>query len=204
MTVKLRLARHGSKRRPYYRIVAANDTARRDGRYLEAVGTYEPILDPPSVTLKRERVTYWLGQGAQPTPTVKNILNQFMEAEDLPSFGRRKPVPQVEAKKVEAPAPAAKEEKAAEEAPAAEAAPEEAPAAEAAAEEAPAAEAAAEEAPAAEAVAEEAPAAEAAAEEAPAAEAAAEEAPAAEAAPEEAPAAEAAPAEEAKKDEAAE
>ena len=58
MTVKLRLARHGSKKRPYYRIVAANADARRDGRYLEAVGTYEPILDPPSVTLRRDRVTF--------------------------------------------------------------------------------------------------------------------------------------------------
>ena len=135
MTVKLRLARHGSKKRPYYRIVAANAEARRDGRYLEAVGTYEPILDPPSVTLKRERVTYWLDQGAQPTPTVQNILRKFMEAEDLPSFGRRKPAPKVEAKKIEVPAPAEKEEKA-EEAPA-----EEAPAEEAAAEEAPAEEA---------------------------------------------------------------
>ena len=170
MTVKLRLARHGSKKRPYYRIVAANAEARRDGRYLEAVGTYEPILDPPSVTLKRERVTFWLDQGAQPTPTVNNILKQFMEAEDLPSFGRRKAVPKVEAKKVEAPAPVEKEEKA-EEAPKEEAAAEEAPK-----EEAPKEEAAAEEAPKEEAKKEEAPKEEAAAEEAPKEEAKKEEA----------------------------
>jgi len=82
MVVKLRLARHGSKKKPYYRIVAANDTARRDGRFIEHLGSYDPAYSPPAVSLKRDRVRYWLGEGAQATHTVNNILKEFMERED--------------------------------------------------------------------------------------------------------------------------
>ena len=74
MSVKIRLARHGSKKRPYYRIVVASTEAPRDGRFLELVGTYDPLKDPAEVTLKHDRLKNWIEKGAVPSPTVKNIL----------------------------------------------------------------------------------------------------------------------------------
>jgi small subunit ribosomal protein S16 len=76
MAVKIRLARHGTKKRPFYRIVVADSESPRDGRFLEKVGTYNPLQDPAQVTLDAERIQYWLRQGAQPTVTVKNILKK--------------------------------------------------------------------------------------------------------------------------------
>lgn len=76
MTVKIRLARHGAKKRPFYRIVVANSESPRDGRYLENVGTYDPKENPTRVTLKTERVQYWLSKGATPTDTVKTLLKK--------------------------------------------------------------------------------------------------------------------------------
>jgi small subunit ribosomal protein S16 len=74
MAVKIRLARHGAKKKPFYRIVVANSESPRDGRYLENVGTYDPKETPTRVTLKTERVQHWLGKGATPTDTVKTLL----------------------------------------------------------------------------------------------------------------------------------
>ncbi|MDJ0830087.1 MAG: 30S ribosomal protein S16 [Desulfobacterales bacterium] len=76
MAVKIRLARHGAKKRPFYRIVAADGEMPRDGRFLEILGTYNPLLDPAEVTLKNERIRYWIDQGAQPSDTVKNLLKK--------------------------------------------------------------------------------------------------------------------------------
>ena len=76
MSVKIRLARHGAKKRPFYRIVVADCECPRDGRFLENVGTYNPLKDPAEVTLKSERIQYWLGQGATPTDTVKSLLKK--------------------------------------------------------------------------------------------------------------------------------
>ena len=76
MSVKIRLARHGAKKRPFYRIVVANIESPRDGRFLEVVGTYNPLPDPAEVTLKGDRVKYWIEQGAKPTDTVKNLLKK--------------------------------------------------------------------------------------------------------------------------------
>ncbi len=76
MAVKIRLARHGAKKRPFYRIVVADSECPRDGRYLEIVGTYNPLPDPVEVSLKEERIKYWMGQGAIPTNTVKSLLNK--------------------------------------------------------------------------------------------------------------------------------
>ncbi len=76
MSVKIRLARHGAKKRPFYRIVVADSEAPRDGRFLETVGTYNPLQDPAEVLLKGERVKYWLAQGAVPTDTVKTLLKK--------------------------------------------------------------------------------------------------------------------------------
>jgi small subunit ribosomal protein S16 len=76
MAVKIRLARHGAKKRPFYRIVAADSEAPRDGKFLENLGTYNPLLDPEEVTVKTERIKHWMEKGATPTATVKNILKK--------------------------------------------------------------------------------------------------------------------------------
>lgn len=76
MAVKIRLARHGTKKRPFYRIVVADSESPRDGRFLEKVGTYNPLQDPAEVTLKADRIQYWLDLGATPTNTVKNLLKK--------------------------------------------------------------------------------------------------------------------------------
>ncbi len=178
MALKIRLARGGAKKRPFYRIVVAEAAAPRDGRYVERVGTYNPMVPKDHeqrVTLNAERIAHWLGQGAQPTERVHKMLAAAgLAAAPVIREQPKKSAPGK--KRAEREAEAAEAAAAAAEAPAEEAAAEEAPA-----EEAPAEEAAAEEAPAEEAAAEEAPAEEAAAEEAPAEEAAAEEAPAEEA-----------------------
>jgi small subunit ribosomal protein S16 len=76
MSVKIRLARHGAKKRPFYRIVIADGESPRDGKFLENVGTYDPVADPAKVSLKQERIKHWIGQGAIPTDTVKNLLKK--------------------------------------------------------------------------------------------------------------------------------
>lgn len=76
MAVKIRLARHGAKKRPFYRIVVADSESPRDGRFLENVGTYNPLTDPADISLKQERIKYWIEKGAIPTDTVKSILKK--------------------------------------------------------------------------------------------------------------------------------
>ena len=76
MAVKIRLARHGAKKRPFYRIVAADNDSPRDGRFLEKLGTYNPLQSSDQVCLNTERVKYWIEQGATPTDTVKSILKK--------------------------------------------------------------------------------------------------------------------------------
>jgi len=164
--LKLRLSRGGTKKRPVYKVVVADSRFARDGRFIEKVGFFNPLLPKEKkerVGLEAERIKYWLGQGAQPTTRVARILGEN-ELMPMPANGNNpnKAVPKKERNKKE------EDNK---EAPKAEAAPAEA----APKEEAPKAEAA----PAAEAPKEEAPKAEAA----PAAEAPKEEAPKAEAAP---------------------
>ena len=76
MSVKIRLARFGAKKRPSYRIVVADSESPRDGKFLETVGTYNPLLDPAKVSFKGERVKYWIDQGAILTDTVKSLLKK--------------------------------------------------------------------------------------------------------------------------------
>ena len=76
MAVKLRLKRMGSKKRPFYRIVAADSRSPRDGRFIETVGTYHPIYENNNITLDEEKILKWLKNGALPTDTVKNILTK--------------------------------------------------------------------------------------------------------------------------------
>lgn len=76
MAVKIRLARHGAKKKPFYRIVVADSESPRDGRFLEIVGTYDPLQDPAKVDLKEDRIRHWIGEGALPTDTVKSLLKK--------------------------------------------------------------------------------------------------------------------------------
>lgn len=75
MSVKIRLQRHGSKKRPFYFIVVANSVSPRDGKFIEKLGTYNPLTVPASVRLDRDRALYWMQQGAEPTNTVRRILS---------------------------------------------------------------------------------------------------------------------------------
>jgi len=171
--LKLRLSRGGTKKRPVYKVVVADSRFARDGRFIEKVGFFNPLLPKEKkerIGLEAERIKYWLGQGAQPTTRVARILGEN-ELMPMPANGNnpQKAIPKKDRKK-----------EGSEEAPKAEAKKEEAPKAEAKKEEAPKAEAKKEEAPKAEAKKEEAPKAEAKKEEAPKAEAKKEEAPKAE------------------------
>ena len=76
MAVKLRLKRMGSKQKPFYRIVAADSRSPRDGRFIETVGTYNPIVKENNVTVDEEKVAKWISNGAQPTDTVKSLLSK--------------------------------------------------------------------------------------------------------------------------------
>ena len=76
MAVKLRLKRMGAKKKPFYRVVAADSRAKRDGKVLESVGTYNPIATPAEITLNKEAIMKWLSNGAEPTDTVRNILSK--------------------------------------------------------------------------------------------------------------------------------
>ncbi len=139
MAMKIRLARGGSKKRPFYAIVAADSRMPRDGRFIEKLGTYNPMLPKDSeerVKMNMERVKYWLSEGAQPTDRISRMLEA---AGELPKKDRSNPKKGTPGKAAQARA----EEKAAKVAAAEEAA--NAPAQEAPAEEAPAEEATAEE-----------------------------------------------------------
>ncbi|MGH7821416.1 MAG: 30S ribosomal protein S16 [Candidatus Binatia bacterium] len=76
MSVKIRLSRHGARKRPFYRIVVADSNYPRDGRYIEQLGTYDPGPSPARVQVKREALEKWLGRGARPTETVAHMLKK--------------------------------------------------------------------------------------------------------------------------------
>ncbi|CAN5580448.1 30S ribosomal protein S16 [soil metagenome] len=74
MAVKIRLARHGSKANPFYRIVVADSRSPRDGRYIERIGTYDPQREPSAIEVDNEKASEWLSKGAQPTGQVRKLL----------------------------------------------------------------------------------------------------------------------------------
>ena len=76
MAVRLRLTRKGAKKRPYYRIIAADSEAPRDGRFLEILGSYDPIKDPAEIKLDKEKISRWIEKGAIATESVKAILKK--------------------------------------------------------------------------------------------------------------------------------
>lgn len=169
MAMKIRLSRGGSKKRPFYRIVAADSRMPRDGRFIEKLGTYNPLLPKDSedrIKMDLERIQYWMDQGAKPTDRISRFLEAagIVEKKERNNPNKAKPGQKAQ-DRAEEKANAAAEAEAApaeEEAPVEEVAAEEAPVEEAPTEEAPVEEAAAEEAPAEEAPAEEAPAEDAA------------------------------------------
>ncbi len=72
--VKIRLTRKGAKKKPFYRVIVVDSRKRRDGPFLEIIGTYDPLKDPSEIKIDNERAKYWLGCGAQPSSTVKKLL----------------------------------------------------------------------------------------------------------------------------------
>ena len=76
MAVRIRLTRKGAKKRPFYRIVVAHSEAPRDGKFLEIIGTYNPLTDPAEVQIDPERLRVWLDRGAQPSDTVRSLMKQ--------------------------------------------------------------------------------------------------------------------------------
>ncbi len=97
MTVKLRLQRYGTKKRPFYRIVATSSSVKRDGKFLEIVGLYHPLVKEGSqVRLEKDKIQTWLSKGAQPSDTVKTLLSKagiwkpFAEAKAIKDGAKQK------------------------------------------------------------------------------------------------------------------
>ena len=139
MAMKIRLARGGSKKRPFYRIVAADSRMPRDGRFIEKLGTYNPLLPKDSeerVKMNLERVQYWLGEGAQPTDRVSRFLEAagVLEKKERNNPNKAKPGKKAQERLEEKAAKAAEAAEAANAEPAAEEAPAEEATEEAAAE----------------------------------------------------------------------
>ncbi|GAB4338560.1 MAG: 30S ribosomal protein S16 [Desulfobulbaceae bacterium] len=81
MAVRIRLTRMGRKKKPFYRIVVANNEAKRDGKFLDIVGTYDPMQEPAAVTIDTEKLNDWLGKGAEPTVTVRSLIKKHGAAQ---------------------------------------------------------------------------------------------------------------------------
>ena len=84
LAVKIRLARHGAKKRPFYRVVVADGRMRRDGRYIELVGRYNPLTNPKTIDLDLEKVDAWIAKGAQPTNAVAHLIDIAREGTPAP------------------------------------------------------------------------------------------------------------------------
>ena len=87
MAVSIRLTRMGAKKKPFYRIVAADSRMPRDGRYIERLGHYDPMTEPPLIKVDLERVDYWIGVGAQPSDTVSQLVAKARSVADAPVEG---------------------------------------------------------------------------------------------------------------------
>lgn len=79
----IRLARMGAKKRPFYRVVVIEKERARDGRYLEIVGHYNPVSNPPAIQLNTERIEYWMQKGAQPSETVRGLMKKQSKLEQV-------------------------------------------------------------------------------------------------------------------------
>ncbi len=83
MAVHIRLTRKGRKKQPFYRIVVADSHAPRDGKFIEIIGTYDPMYDPAVVNIDHEKLNNWLGKGAQPTTTVKSLIKKSISQTEV-------------------------------------------------------------------------------------------------------------------------
>ncbi len=81
MAVKIRLKRMGRKKKPFYRVVVADERAPRDGKSIEEVGTYNPLVEPPVIKLDTDKIDQWIKNGAKPTPTVSTLIKKAKAAE---------------------------------------------------------------------------------------------------------------------------
>ena len=79
MAVRIRLTRLGRKKKPFYRIIVADSERARDGKFLDILGTYDPIKDPAAITIDKERLQDWLGKGALPSTTVKSLIKKAVQ-----------------------------------------------------------------------------------------------------------------------------
>lgn len=96
MAVSIRMTRRGTKKKPFYRIVAAHSEFKRDGRFLEILGTHNPCIEQNQTKLKLERISYWLGQGAKASDTVKSLLKRANSQEtDTPAPRKAKKKPKI-------------------------------------------------------------------------------------------------------------
>jgi small subunit ribosomal protein S16 len=87
MAVKIRLTRYGKKKRPFYRVIVAKETAPRDGRFIEILGTYDPLAKEKTIKINKEKALSWIRKGAQPTQTVAQLLKKsgvFQNTTQLP------------------------------------------------------------------------------------------------------------------------
>lgn len=84
MAVKIRLSRHGAKKRPYYRVVVADGRMPRDGRYIELVGRYNPLTNPKTIDLDVEKIDEWIAKGAQPSNTVSHLIDIVKDGAPAP------------------------------------------------------------------------------------------------------------------------
>ena len=89
MAVKIRLARHGAKKRPYYRIVVADGRMPRDGRYIDLVGRYNPLSDPKTIDIDIEKVDAWVAKGAQPSTAVSHLIDIVKNGTPAPEKKRK-------------------------------------------------------------------------------------------------------------------
>ena len=89
MAVKIRLARHGAKKRPYYRIVVADGRMPRDGRYIDLVGRYNPLSDPKTIGIDIEKVDAWVAKGAQPSNAVSHLIDIVKNGTPAPEKKRK-------------------------------------------------------------------------------------------------------------------
>ena len=112
MAVRIRLQRHGRKKRPFYRLVATDARAQRDGRFLERLGHYNPLTDPAEVVIDEDKVLKWLKRGAQPSDTAKNLLSRagIWARFTAERSGRPVPTPEGEGVTIDQDAPSATDE----------------------------------------------------------------------------------------------
>ncbi len=80
MAVRIRLTRLGRKKKPFYRIIVADSEAKRDGKFLDIIGTYDPMQDPAAVKINTEKLNDWLGRGAEPSVTVSSLIKKHAAA----------------------------------------------------------------------------------------------------------------------------